>query len=175
MSDDLSRASGAGPTITWKGKTWTVRGRTVGYVGQINAEIIARRGDPFDMLVNAAKASGMTPEALAMLCHSVSQHFRGWSTVTHGDFHEFCYRSMEGEAFQVWLSLRENDGNLTVDEVLHELTEAVTNHGSDGLAWKHDILNKIDQASGGGDLGNLTGPQSKGATETQPGDSSTAA
>ena len=163
----ITAIAGVGPTIQWEGRTFTVKGRTLGHYAQVEAEIIKRRGgNPLTMLAEAAKELKGDLAALNALASVISEHVTTWNSVTYRDHIQFG-RSAYGEAFTIWLAIRHNDDSLSPEHVQHVVMERMQRDGADAYHWKEELLNAIDVASGivpkspGDSEGNAPSPQEK--------------
>ena len=172
MPDGISRASGAGPMMTFAGKEYRIQGRSNGYYALLDAQIIARRDNPFQMFVDAARElienTGIADvKVLGALSSMISRDFRGWRNVTfleHLEFEETSY----GTAFTIWYGLGAEECGLTIEEVRHEIEEErLRQKLASWSVWLEGFRKAIDQASGIDELGNSTGPDNDpGKTQT---------
>jgi len=156
--DGVSRAAGVGPTITLGGRTWTVRGRTVEFYALLEAEIIRQRGDPFKLLAESARTlrdekGAVDRVSLDALASSIAAHFRSWNSATYADYAQF-WNTPAGDAFRIWAAIRQEDKDLSPQQVLFWLMEMLTNEGEGGAKKRDEWLDAIDQATGIGTLGN---------------------
>jgi hypothetical protein len=172
--DNQLRAAGTGGSITLAGRTFIVKGRTVGYQAAMEAEIIRVRGNPMDMFVEAAKNLRDDRQLLDTVALAIAERFRNWRMATHGDYAEFM-GTPRGQAFNVWYAIKHNEKPPTIQQVefwLGELSsefetqDVVDEKGEHSekmvhVGWKkiQEIISAIDFASGDDALGNSIGPQ----------------
>lgn len=185
----LHRALGVGPTVFCDGRQCTVRARDLGFDALAEAEIIKRRGNPMDHVVEAAAKwqrdsdGNVDEKALLALANAASTAARLNRNATYGDHHEFL-STPAGEALLFWHCLKHNfDVSWSVDRVRWVLMEsfrcAISSNDTEvyttWLKWKQDVRASIDMASGADLLGNLTGlhlPTKAGAGQSPAGDAS---
>lgn len=171
----LSRVAGVGPTIELGGRTFTVRGCILGYYTALEAELLRLRGNPLDLIVEAAKSlrgpdgkiDGYQSLVLDQIANVVAEKFRNWRFCTYQDHNEFL-RTPTGEAFKVWWAIKgdESAKDVSLPQVQHwmaDLRKKLASIESDEEFTKFrveridSIFNAIDQASGEDVLGNSTG------------------
>jgi hypothetical protein len=144
---------GAGGVATFMGRQWTIRGRTVEYYAMLEAEIMRLRGDPLQRLVSAAAEYRNDPQVVNNVAVALSKNFRGWATCSYADYTEF-HNSPYGEAFQIWMAIRDQDQALTIRGVLFWLMETAAEDPALFMQARTEILDAIDRASGHTALGN---------------------
>lgn len=154
--DGVSRVAGVGPTIELGGRSWIVRGRTVEYYALLEAEIIKLRGNPFDLIVTAARQMKDDPAAVDLVARTVAERFRNWRFATYADHADFN-NTPYGDAFKIWAAICDQDGALSVQKIVFWMMELYAQEGKAGLAKRDAILDAIDQASSDDALGNSTG------------------
>lgn len=173
----LSRVAGVGPTIQLGGRTFTVRGRILGYLAALEAELLRLRGNPLDLIVESARslrgpdgridATGLL--MLDQIASVVAEKFRNWRFATYQDHNEFG-NTARGDAFLVWWAIGgdPNAKDVTIDQVQHWLMEirrsiAMIENDAEREKYRAEHLDSIyqaiDLASGDDVLGNLTGRQ----------------
>ena len=144
----LASVGGVGPTIQWEGKTFTVKGRTLGHYAQVEAEITKRRGgNPLHMLTQAARELKGDLASLNALAAVISENLTKWNTISYRDHLQFG-TSAYGEAFNIWLAIRHNDETMTPETIQHVVMERMQADGAKAYRWKEEILDAIDVASG---------------------------
>lgn len=170
----ISRAAGVGPTIELGGVTYAVKGRVLQHYGEIEADILARRPDPFDLI--RPMLATATPEMRRELFGLAFDRAKAWRNVTQADITEW-FATPRAKMFSIWLAVRDNDPQkLTLEAV----TSMVMDKAEEAMRAKiakgakktdeeearseafdkitADIAEKIDQASGEDVRGNSTGP-----------------
>src|SRR5690349_7646841 len=114
MAEGVARVAGVGGRISLGGREWTVRGRTVGYYALLEAEILRLRGNPYEMIVNAAIGAvrevdgGAQVDAVRvvdLIAQAISDRFRNWRFASYNDYGQF-YNTPYGEAFQIWSAIK---------------------------------------------------------------------
>lgn len=153
--DGGSRIGGGNALVEFNGRTLKLRPRTAGFYWDFEAWILSRRGDPFELLIEAAKQEGMTSVALSNLAMVVSQSFKSWRNVTWQELVDIKF-SPRGECYQIWWCLQDNDSPPTLEKVTEVVMEDAAKNGP---KWKSGVLGTIEQISGDSVLGNSTGPQ----------------
>lgn len=148
--DGVSHVAGIGPTIELGGKQWIIKGRTIEYYALLEAEIIKLRGNPFDMIIAAAKENPGPEGAMLVnvIASAVAERFRNWRIATYNDYQNFIF-SPYGEAFQIWCCLLSKD-SVTVHQVQFWIMELLRS----GREKLDKILDAIDQASSEDKMGN---------------------
>jgi len=159
--DGSSRAFGVGPTIQLRGKTYTVNGRIFRHYAEIEAEVIRLRGNPFEMIPQARDVLSGELATLSFVLREIFNEARRWRFLSHADFHEFL-DSWRGEVMQLWMAIRHNDPELTLDAVMEMFGDEVENITrtkgvKESLEWRDKVSEAIAQASGEDPLGNSTG------------------
>src|SRR5574343_805572 len=142
-ADGISHIAGLGPLVTLGGRQWIVKGRTLEYYSMMEAEIIKKRGNPFEMVVLAARESRDDLKVVDAVAVSVAEHFRNWRFANYQDYIAFN-QTPYGEAFQVWAAIRHQDENLTVQQVHFWLMELIVLGGANK---RTEILDAIELAS----------------------------
>lgn len=166
--EGAARAAGVGGFITWNGKSTQVRGRTIEYYAMVEAEIIASRGSPFDMLISAAKNLGdeITDDAVTALASAAAASFRDWRVASWTDYESFL-RTPRGMALEVWYCLPDARGEDTVDDTFRKIMELALTRGTELNQWHQKFKESVSLASGTDELGNLIGlPSNQTATMT---------
>lgn len=171
--DGISRTSGIGPTITLEGETYTVNARILRHYGEIEAEIIKRRGNPFDLIRQACDALSDHPEHVVAFANKTFDEVLKlrWGAVTLADIGEFLSTTWFGECFSLWLAIRENNPQkLTFkyvsDAFSDEYERRITDDGYESATeWKESIYKAQQQATGTDELGNSTGSPSPEAEQ----------
>lgn len=158
----LSRVAGIGPRVMLNGKEYQVRGKTNRFFAEVGAAIIQSRGDPFDMIVDAAIRSrkedgGADRNLIDAVVDSVATRFRNWGIATYGDYIEFL-ASPEGDVLTVYHCLKQDAPEVTIDEVRHYMITMQFRKLGDEAAKKEieDLMKAIEVASGEDWLGNST-------------------
>lgn len=176
--EGLSRTLGVGPTIELGGRKLTVQSRILRHFAEIEAEIIKRRGNPFDLIREAKEALKECPEIMNQFVERAFDEARKWKTVTLLELGEFLNNTWGGTCFSLWLAIRDNDRtNLTLEYVTRQFSDEyeaqLRDFGAEAAQkWKSEIEAAIDQASGGDELGNSTGSPSS-SDQTSPSESPT--
>ena len=176
--DGLSKNAGVGPVIELGGEKYPVQPKILRHRGLIEAQIIKRRGNPFELLRSAAQAFSGDVATLAALMPDVIKGSKDWGTVTINEFAEFIETTWEGRVLTVWMAIKHNNPErLTVSHVeelfLDEYERLIRKEGHQaGESWWNEITTAIDQAGGEDEVGNSTGSQAEvenQATEESPG------
>ncbi len=106
--DGLTWITGCGPTITLEGQTLIARGRSLRDYGIIEAEIICRRGNPFDRMRFVARMvkedSSAERDGLARLFNDISAR---WCRVNRAEVFAWL-DTWPGRLFALWLAVRKN-------------------------------------------------------------------
>lgn len=172
-----ARAAGVGGFVTWNGKSTQVRGRTIEYYAMVEAEIVRARGNPFDMLISAARSLGddITNDAITALASAAAASFRDWRSASWSDYESFL-RTPRGLALEVWYCLPDARNGDTVDDTLCKLMEISMRRPELINRWHPEFQKAVDLASGTDELGNLIGlpsnPPTTMTAESQSGKSS---
>ncbi len=111
--DGSSRTFGTGPTIQLGGRTLTVNPKLLRCYGEIEAEIISRRGNPFDLARHAAAAFADAPETAMLVVSRAFEEAKSWRFVTITEIWKWIDETWAGRCFAVWLAVRENADDLT--------------------------------------------------------------
>lgn len=163
--DGLSRAAGVGPTITLSGHTLSVKGRILRHYGEIEAEIIKRRGNPLTWFRNAKTEIGNDPAMLRVLAETAFDKGKDYAVVTRAEISRWL-DTQSGACFQVWLAVRDNDREkwtleavtrVYCDDLEDAIRKAGDKPGAGSAAYearKQEIDDAINQASGEDPLGN---------------------
>lgn len=184
----LSRTAGCGPLITLGDRTFSTSTRILRHYARIEAEMLKRRIDPFEML---RRLCDQLPERQDLAQMAIAQVFAQamqWGFFTESDLWHFLQDTTHGRVMSVWLAVEHNEPHPTFDEV----RELYCNHYDDlrtsvadpveGLAiaeqWADGIWSAITQATGEDELGNSHGsPSSTGGESPEkdcsPGTTST--
>lgn len=175
MAEGVARTAGIGGLITLGGRQWTVRGRTVGYYALLEAEILRLRGNPYEMICSAAidavREAGVDQRINAavvvdLVSQSIAERFRNWKFASYVDYGEF-YNTPYGEAFQIWASIKHEDGSLTVEQVRFWLMEEMARNMKVGREHRDEIISTINRANED-PTGNSTGLPVSPETTGQP-------
>ena len=164
-----ARAVGVGGFVTWNGVPSLVRGRTPEYYAILEAEILAHRGTPFDMLVKAVKSSGggLNDEEAGMLARVAADAFRSWRSATWSDYEAFL-KTPRGAAIEIWYCLPDSVGSDTINDTFKKIMELATKQPQMLNEWYPKFQAAVDLASGTDELGNLIGlPSNQAATTGQ--------
>lgn len=164
----LSRVAGIGPRVTLNGKDYQVRGKTNRFFAEVQAAIVGSRGDPFQMIVEAARRGKMDddPQLLERVAEIVCEKFRNWKTATYRDYLEFL-GSPEGDALVAHHCLKQDAPEVTLDETReYVVTMKFKGMGDDAgsQAAKKEVealFKAIEIASGEGPPGNSNGQTQK--------------
>ena len=171
----LSRVAGVGPNIKLGGREFKTRGRTLGYFAALEAELLRLRGNPLDLIVEAAKSlrgpdgaiDKVQVVVLDQIAGVVAEKFRNWRFSTYQDQNEFLLTS-RGDAFRVWWAISGDARDVSIDQVQHWLMElreslfaiADKDEREKARTERLDaIYSAIELASGDDVLGNSTGRQ----------------
>ncbi len=164
--DGISRTAGVGPTIQLGGRSLTTNAKILRHYAEMEAEIIRKRGNPFDLIRDAKEALRDCPEIMGQFVTQAFDAAVRWKTVSQQEVHDFL-GTMSGTVFAIWLSVRDNDpATITLEwvkQAFMDQMEAVAREQGALAAqkWQAAIEAAIDQASGDDELGNSTGsPQS---------------
>lgn len=177
--DGLHKTAGVGPLIEIGGKSYLISPRILRHRALIQATIVKKRGNPFDMVREASSAFIDAPQVLQSLMPSIMAEAKNWNMVTIREVSEFLEDTWEGRALTVWLAIRDNDPEHqsleTVEQIFFDgYEETLRQKGWDGAEkWWSEITSAIDQAEGSDELGNSTGSQPTGekeATNLSPGE-----
>jgi hypothetical protein len=169
--DGISRVAGIGGIIQLGDRSLSVRGKVLRHMAEIEAEILRRRGNPFDMIRNGIESLRTNPpddersksyiEALvAMFTAQAFQQAMRWRVVTLDDIDAFLTDTWSGRCMRLWLAVRDNDrGYLTLDRVSEmfadEFESIARKEGKEAAyKWQEQIDLAIDQSDGGDELGN---------------------
>lgn len=156
----LSRVVGLGPRVMLNGKEYQVRGKTNRFFAEVDAAILARRGNPFDMIVDAGIRGKIDndPELLTNVVNQVVAKFRDWQVATYRDYMAFL-SSPEGDALTVFHCLKKDAPELTLDEVRHYVINLQFRSLEDPAAQeeKETLFKAIEVASGEDHWGNSNG------------------
>lgn len=120
---DLARVSGARPTIELDGVEYEVCGE-IGVFGQIESRIIQKRGNPFDMLVEAARSLKDDPQALNALVNATVDKLKTWRFVDSFDYMQYTY-TPDGLAYLCYQCIKHNDKNLTFETVREKVIRQI--------------------------------------------------
>lgn len=171
--DGISRTSGVGGTITLEGTSYTVDGRILRHYAEIEAEIIKRRGNPFDLIRQAKDALKDSPEIVREFVSRAFDEALKWRIVSVYDIGLFLEGTWSGTCFALWLAIRDNDrSKLTLEEVSRmycdEYERRIRKGGAEEAEkWKAEIESVLDQANGTDELGNSTGSPSEAEQANQ--------
>jgi hypothetical protein len=155
----LSRTAAVGPRVTLNGKEYQVRGKTNRFYAELEAELLKLRGDPFDLIVEAATRAKLDKDAelLNNVANIVTAKFRNWNTMTYSDYLEFM-NSPTGDALTAYHCLREDAPELTYDEVKFWLVKVkCITQKDEEIAEMQALFKAIEVASGEDQLGNSNG------------------
>lgn len=173
--EGANRVYGVGGAVFFDGRECIVRPRTEEFYGLVDAEILKRRGDPLERVLEASdrltEDGKLKGEALGIIANSVFAAGRAYRNVSRQEHNEFM-DSWDGLALEFWYCLRESHPKewsiARVRWVLQESNSLAANQGivDQWFQWVLDIRRSIDMAGGEDLLGNLTGFR---LTTTQPG------
>lgn len=156
--DGAAIAAGIGGTIEINGQTFQIRARDLEFYASVEAEIIKLRGNPLDLIVEAADRLRNQPDAgrlIDIISQAVSTRFRNWRLATFSDYGEF-YDTPYGVAFQLWCCIRHNS-NCPGPKVIQKwMFDTISKEG--GLSVRDRIEALINRAGSEDTLGNSTGP-----------------
>lgn len=154
----LSHVAGIGPRVTVNGKSYQVRGKTNRFYAELEAELLKLRGDPFDMIVEAAKRGNIDndPTLVRKVAEVVVTQFRNWRTMTYKDYAIFM-DSATGDALTVYHCLKQDAPELTFEDVKHVITEMRFSNSDAAREELNALFTAIEQASGENPLGNSNG------------------
>lgn len=172
--DSIARTAGVGGIIQLGGRSLSVRGRVLRHMAEIEAEIIRRRGNPFDLVRQANEAlRADQPELVALFTAQAFQQSMKWRFVTLDDIDDFLGSTWGGRCMRLWLAVRDNDRDtLTLDRVTQmfadEFESIARSKGKKAAyEWQERIDMAIDQADGSDELGNSNGsPKPSEAVES---------
>ena len=156
--DGLAHITGVGPRVTLNGKSYQVRGKTNRFYAEVEAEILRLRGDPFQMLIDAAIRGKATNDEtlLSRIAESVAGNFRNWRVMTYSDYWDFLNSPM-GDAFLVFHCLHKDDPELKFEDVHHYLAQIRLRGGKEKEQELKSLFAAIHSASGDDILGNSNG------------------
>lgn len=162
--DGISRTSGVGPTIKICGRTLTVQARILRHHAEIEAEIISRRGNPFDLIRQAVDALKDCPDVLHEFTARAFEEARKWRVATLDDIGEFLEETWAGFCFAIWLAVRHNSPDLTLELVTQmcsdEFESRLRKGGpAEAAKWRAELHDALNQANGDDELGNSTGSE----------------
>lgn len=145
---DLPRAAGSGVPVKFRGETVLIAPLTIRDIGSIKQHLLTKWVNPIDVVLPAVKE---LPEALAreMLTRAYDDA-RRMEKVSDEDTDRFM-ASIEGVAYQLWLSLRHNYGD---KYSLEDIWDGLDEMSPEDLAAMQAAAS---QASGMDELGNSTG------------------
>lgn len=168
----ISRASGAGPIIDLGGHKLQVRGRVLRYYAEIEAEIINRRGNPFELIRDNKEILKDEPGMMNLFVTRAFDEARQWRFVSGEDFTNFM-GTWPGVCMAVWLAVRDNNPEVFtlshVTELFADDYEEQLKKSGVGAAdnWKESIINAVNQASGDDELGNSTAGQDSATSQAE--------
>jgi len=162
--EGISRPAGAGPTVDFGGEKLQVSGRTLRHWGEIEAQILAQRGDPFDGIASMVNSFTGRKDVLQLVVETAFDKARSWRFVTAEEVGAW-FNEWDGICFSIWLSLRDNNPEkITLDYVTQVVGDTyegiVQKEGVEAaLQWRESLTDAIGQASGDDNLGKPTGGQ----------------
>lgn len=172
--EGASRTFGTGPVMTLGGRSLSVNSKLLRCYAEIEAEIINRRGNPFDLARQAAAAFADTPETALLVVQRAFEEAKSWRFVAISEIWRWIDETWAGRCFSVWLAVRDNDPQtLTFDEVSRMYSDEYEDRFRKGgfeaaEEWADSIVRKIIQADGEDELGNSnTSPASGGPEKTE--------
>lgn len=153
---DLPRAAGSGVPVEFRGETVLLAPLTIRDIGTIKQHLLKQWVNPIELILPAVKE---LPEALAReMLFRAYDDARKLDKVSDEDTDDFML-SIEGVAYQLWLSLRHNyQDKYSLEDVWDGLDQMSP---EDLKAMRADIA----QASAMDELGNSTG---RAGQETSP-------
>lgn len=157
--DGAAIAAGIGGTITIDGRVFTVRARDLEFYAQVEAEIVKLRGNPMELIVQAAQRLKAEPDSARLIdvvANAVSNRFRNWRLASYSDYGEF-YDTPYGEAFQLWCCIKHNPNCPTPQEIRKWMFDRLNREG-DLQAIRDEINSLVNRAGSEDTLGNSTGP-----------------
>jgi len=154
----LSLVAGVGPRVTINGKSFEIRGKTNAYYADMEAAIRKSRGNPLDLVVEAAKRAVLEndPAILSTVATAVSERFRSWNTATYGDYLDYM-NTPDGDALTVFHALKDGAPDVTLEQVKLWLVQTRFHGGDAGRAKVKEVFDAIATASGEDQLGNSSG------------------
>jgi len=163
----LANTVGAGSTIELGGERLQVSPRILRHYAEIEAEIIERRGDPFDSIRKNKDIFADSPELLDRFVEKAFDQAKTIREVSLHDIGIYISETWHGQLFAIWLAVRDNNREVwTLDKFVQvfsdEYEERIRVGGEEeARRWMGGIEGTIDKASGEDELGNSTGsPQS---------------
>lgn len=161
----VSRVAGVGPTVKLGGRTYVIRAKIIEDLGLIEAEVVKRRGNPFDMLRQAADSLKDHPDVLERVVTQVLYDAKNWNFVDSTELYRFLYDSHDGFMFALWCCLRRDAKGLTLEDVnrlyAEEFQTLFSTKGAEAATeFKDSLQRAIQQAEGEDELGNSTGSTS---------------
>lgn len=173
--EGISRTACVGPPITLGGRQFTVSGRILRHYAEIEAAIIASRGNPFDLIRQMGEAMPERQDLAIVVATQLFEQAKAWRFVTLGDIGEWLQNTVRGRCFRTWLAIRnETTREPTLDEVTvmysDEYERILNMEGYEAAEkWDATITDAINQASGKDDeLGNSTGSPPEGMAANVP-------
>lgn len=169
----LANAVGAGATIELGGETLKITPRLVRYFGEMENEIRKDRGNPFDLIRQAAEAlKDSDPEILERIIGESFMAAKRWKDVSMGEIWEWMVNSWKGRRYAIWLTIRDNDPKWTFEHFTQvfcdEFEDRYRTEGAKAAQdWMSGIESTIEQIGGEDEVGNSTGSQESTATETE--------
>ena len=175
--DRAARAFAGATHITLGGVSLRVSPRVVDHYAEIEQAILSSRPNPFhaarDGMQAFADKDGNVPELVReTLLRIAMEQVSKANFVSRREVSEWIGGTMSGHIFIMYLAVRDNDrAKYTLDYVkslvMAEYESAMKAGGEAAQRkLKQQLEGAVDQASGGDDLGNSTGPVS--ATEPGP-------
>lgn len=152
--DGLSRAIGAGSSITVKGRTYKLRALTLEDFGEVEQHILSQRPDPFAPLHRDLE--GLPEAVVNRLVDNAYREARKSNKVTGTELTDFL-NTVDGIKFSIWLCLRGcGYGVETLEDAERLLTDMIE-EASDPSEAIADFKRRRDMASGIDEAGNSTG------------------
>jgi len=157
---------GVGPVVHFDGKELTVSGQTFRHLGEVAAQMIDERPKVFDAireLVPIWREDTQLAQGIVQQCFLEA---KTWNSPGLDEIMEYFLYSWNGQIMGFWLSIRDNDRGLWTLNHFREVfsdkyEEIVRVNGAEGFVkakeWTTEWQKKIDQASGGDEVGNSHG------------------
>ena len=102
----LSSLCNAGPLVKINGRSYQIKGRTLGHIGEAESQILYMRGDLLFYLTKASSAIEKSCRA-DVIKSSLRRIRLRWTGCKSEDIYRF-YSSPEGRIFSFWQSIRDN-------------------------------------------------------------------
>lgn len=182
--EGISRSAGVGPMVTLGGRKLSINAKILRHYALIEAEIIAARGNPFDLIRQLGDAMPDRDDLARAVVSRAFVEAKSWRMVSIDEMFDWLDNTTAGRCFRTWLAVKDNDPtSLTLEAVsgmyLDEWERIALSEGPAAAEqWDTMISRGIDTAEGRDELGNSNTSPATGvaaeATAPSPGTASTA-